>query len=200
MASAAQHDVDPRDPSTGSDGPAEDAGGVRRTRPPGALDDLVAVLGVYLALGLLAGVVWWALYDPALFTKGEGGGLGMGEVELAKRFNADAWYAVIASVVGLVSGTALTWWRGRDPLLTPALVLVGAVIAASVMATLGGWLGPADPQSIAATVQVGASVPAPLDVDTFACYLVWPLTALLGSLIVLWSPPPVSTSPDASTT
>lgn len=197
MAGAAQHEVDPRDPV---DSRTEDRREARRTWAPGVLDDLVAVLGVYLAVGVVAGIVWWALYDPALFTKGEGGALGMGEVELGKRFNGDAWYAVIAGVGGLVSGTALTWWRGRDPLLTPVLVLLGAVIAASVMATLGGWLGPADPQSIAATVPVGGTVPATLSVDAFVCYLVWPATALLGSLLVLWSPPPVSTHPDPSAT
>ncbi|MGA9747880.1 MAG: hypothetical protein WBQ50_10545 [Nocardioides sp.] len=164
-------------------------------RRTGAIDDLVAVLGSYVVLGVVAGVAWWALYDPAVYTLGQGGGLGMGEVELGKRFNGDAWYAVIAAVAGLLSGTALTWWRDRDPLLTAGLVLLGAVVAAGMMATLGGWIGPADPQSVAASAQVGDAVPESLRVDAFVCYLVWPVTALLGSLIVLWSPPPVSAVP-----
>lgn len=158
-------------------------------RRPGALDDLLAVLGVYVVLGLVGAVLWWAFYDPAMFTKGEGGGLGMGEVELAKRFNADAWYAVIAGVLGLLSGTALTWWRARDPLLSAGLVLVGSLLAAGVMSVVGGWLGPPDPQGVAASVEVGDRVASPLRVDAAACYLVWPVTALIGSLIVLWSPP-----------
>ena len=34
---------------------------------------LVAVLGTYLALGLLAGMLWWLLVDPAMFTKARAG-------------------------------------------------------------------------------------------------------------------------------
>jgi hypothetical protein len=159
-------------------------------RQSGLAADAVAVLGVYVALGVLTAVVWWLLYDPALYTKGPDGGLGMGEVELGKRFDSDAWYAVVAAVAGLLSGTLVTWWRGRDPLLTALLVLVGALVAAGLMSTLGGWLGPPDPRSVVASVEVGGTVPSPLRVDAAACYLVWPVTALIGSLIVLWSPPP----------
>jgi hypothetical protein len=158
-------------------------------RRPAALDDVVAILGVYVLLGLLGAVAWWLLWDPALYTKAEGGGLGMGEGQLGKRFNADGWYAVIAAVCGLLSGTALSWWRGRDPLLTSVLVLGGSIVAAGVMAVVGGWLGPPDPRTVAATVEVGATVPSELAVDATVCYLVWPVTALIGCLIVLWSPP-----------
>lgn len=172
--------ADPDEPH-GSQGP----------RRAGALDDVVAVLGVYVALGVLGAVVWWLLVEPALFTKAAGGGLGMGEGQLGERFNADAWYAVIAGIGGLLSGTALSWWRSRDPLLTSALVLGGSLVAAGVMSVLGGWLGPPDPQSVAATVAVGATVPTQLAVDATVCYLVWPVTAMIGCLIVLWSPPPV---------
>jgi hypothetical protein len=59
------------------------------------------------------------------------------------------------------------------------------------MSVLGGWLGPPDPESVAASVEVGATVPMRLAVDSAVCYLVWPVTALIGCLIVLWSPPPV---------
>ena len=170
---------------------AEEPTGDGDRRRSGALEDAVAVLAVYVALGVLGAVVWWLLVDPAMFTKGTNGGLGMGEDQLGKRFNADGWYAVIAGVGGLLSGTAISWWRGRDPLLTSALVLGGSLVAAGVMSVLGGWLGPPDPESVAATVEVGASVPMQLAVDATVCYLVWPVTALIGCLIVLWSPPPL---------
>lgn len=158
-------------------------------RRSGALEDVVAVLAVYVALGVLGAVVWWLLFDPAVYTKAANGGLGMGEAQLGRRFDADGWYAVIAAVGGLLSGTALSWWRGRDPLLTSALVLGGSLVAAAVVAVLGGWLGPPDPQSVVASVDVGDTVPMQLAVDATVCYLVWPVTALIGCLIVLWSPP-----------
>lgn len=168
--------------------PTDEAGPGRRR--PAAVDDLLTVLGTYLALGLLGAVVWWSVYDPAHYTVSRNGGLGMGEVELAKRFGADGWYVVIAGVAGLVSGTVVTWWRGRDPLLTSVLVLVGSLLAAGVMAVVGGWIGPPDPRALVATAEAGARLPLPLEVDAAVCYLVWPVTALLGSLVVLWSPPP----------
>lgn len=182
---------DPPGDVPATDVAADDTHEMRPARRAGALDDVVAVLGVYVALGVVGAVLWWLLFEPALFTKAQNGGLGMGEAELGKRFNADAWYSVIAAVFGLVSGTALSWWRGRDPLLTSGLVLGGSLVAAGVMAVVGGWLGPPDPQSVAASVAVGATVPTQLVVDAAVCYLVWPVTALIGCLIVLWSPPAV---------
>lgn len=156
---------------------------------PASRRDVVAVLGTYVALGVVGGLLWWALYDPAQYTVARGGGVSMGEVDLGKRFNADAWYAVIAAVLGLVSGTAVSWWRSRDPLLTTGLVLVGSGVAAGVMSVLGGWLGPSDPQQLVASVEAGARLAVPLSVDATVCYLVWPVTALIGCLVVLWSPP-----------
>lgn len=152
------------------------------------LHDVVAVLGTYVAVGVVGAVLWWLLCDTATFTVTRNGGLAMGEAELAQRFNPDAWYAVIAAVLGVVSGAAVTWWRSRDQVLTSVLLLVGSALAAAVMAVLGGWLGPADPETLVATAQAGARLAAPLAVDAPAIYFVWPVSALIGALVVLWSP------------
>lgn len=157
--------------------------------PTGARRDLVVVLGTYLALGLLAGGLWWLLVDPAMFTKARAG-LGMGEVELGKRFADDGWFAVIGAVLGLLSGTALVWWRARDPLLTVGLVLLGSLLAAAVTAATGALLGPPDPDSVAAGLAVGARVPMALEVSSPVVYLVWPIATMAGALLVLWSPAP----------
>ena len=176
-------------PSTPSTPSSADGPGSRASRS-GPAEDLVAVLGTYLVLGVVGAVLWWLLCDPATFTVTSEGGVAMGEVELAKRFDPDAWYAVIAAVLGLVSGAAVTWWRSRDHLLTSGLLLLGSGLAAGVMAVLGGWLGPADPRTIAAGAEAGARLPAPLTIDAPVTYLVWPVTVLLGALVVLWSPAP----------
>jgi len=167
----------------------------RSSSPEVARRDVVVVLGSFLVLGLAAGILWWLLVDPAQFTKAANGGLAMGEVELGKRFDDDGWFAVIAGVVGLFSGAVVTWWRSRDPLLTAVLVLVGSALAGSVMAALGGVLGPPDPSSVVAVTSVGDTVPMQLGVSGFVGYLVWPITALAGALLVLWSPVPDSTGP-----
>jgi hypothetical protein len=173
---------EPREPDEPDDQAAPEAAA------RGPLTDVAIVLGSFLVLGVLCGVVWWLLVDPAVFTKQRTGG-SMGEVQLGRRFDADGWYVVIAVVTGLVAGTVLTWLRWRDPLLTTALVAVGSVVAAVAMAWTGHLLGPGDPNAVLAHAAVGTRVPVQLAVGASASYLAWPIGALIGALVVLWSSP-----------
>jgi hypothetical protein len=163
------------------------------TERPHARDGLLAdaawVLGTSVVLGLLGGVLWWLLVDPALFTKAPNDGLAMGEAQLGKRFAADGWFVVIAAVFGLLSGSALTWWRSRDFLATSVLLVVGSVIGTALMVLVGRLLGPPDPESLAASAAVGDRLPMQLEVTATVAYLVWPIAVLVGALFVLWSPP-----------
>jgi hypothetical protein len=171
-------------------GSREDEPGSRTST---AVGDVVAILGSYLVLGVASALLWWLLVNPAVFTRSQDGGVTMGEVQLAEQFNADGWYTVIAGVLGMVSGAVLTWWRSRDFLRTVGLLAVGSGLAATVMAWLGGLLGPTDPGLVEAAA--GTRLPAPLEVATPVCYLVWPIAVLIGALLVLWSPPAGSSSP-----
>lgn len=157
----------------------------------GAGADALAVLGCLLVLGVVCGVLWWLLVDPAEFTKLRSGGA-MGEVELGKRFAADGWYAVLAFLAGLPAGAVLTWWRSRDPLLTTGLLVGGSVLAAAAMALTGHLLGPGDPTAALAAGKVGVRVPTQLAVTARTAYLLWPIGVLAGSLLVLWSKAPES--------
>ena len=146
--------------------------------------DVTVVVGWFVLLGVVSGVLWWLLVSPAEFTKLPSGG-SMGEVDLGRRFNADGWYVVVAGVLGLVSGLGLSWWRSRDPLLTSLLLLVGSVAAAALMTVTGHLLGPGPTRAALAAAKVGARIPERLDVDTFVVYLSWPIAVLLGALVVL---------------
>lgn len=163
------------DPSTGS-----------RTR--GALSDVGTVLGSYLVLGVLCGVLWWWLWEPAVFTKVENRGA-MGELELSKLFNGDGWYTVVALLAGLAAGVALAAWRSRDLLLTTVLIAVCSGVAAALMTWTGHALGPGDPDAVLEAARPGTKVPVALSVDAKAAYLVWPMASLIGALVILWSPP-----------
>jgi hypothetical protein len=154
----------------------------RAARP--ALTDAAVVLGVLLLLGVVGGVVWWLLVDPAAFTKLPDGGV-MQEDDLGRQFAADGWYVVVAGVAGLVAGLGLSTWRTRDALLTSVLLVVGSVLAAVAMALTGHLLGPGDPAAALRDVAVGGRVPEPLGVDARAAYLAWPLAVLLGAVVVL---------------
>jgi hypothetical protein len=108
-------------------------------------------------------------------------------VDLARRFNPDGWYAVIAIVAGFVSGLAVTWWRSRNLLLTTLLLLPGAALAAATMALVGHALGPIDPHDALSDAARGQIAPLELSVTAGAVYLAWPVATLLGALMVLWS-------------
>lgn len=156
----------------------------------GAGADVAAALGTFLALGVVCGVVWWMVADPALYTK-TAEGAQMSEVELSRRFGVDGWYAVIAAVAGFLSGVAVTWWRSRDLRLTTGLVLAGSALAAAAMALVGRVLGPGDPERAIDAAAVGDRVPLQLVVDVDSAYLIWPIAVLAGALMVLWSTPRV---------
>lgn len=153
-------------------------------RSRGVLRDCALVLGGMLVLGVLCGVLWWLLVEPASYTKLRDGGV-MQEEDLSRQFNADGVYVVIAAVSGLASGLVLTWWRTRDVLLTSGLLVLGTVLAAVAMELTGHLLGPSDPGSALAAAKVGVRVPERLDVDAFTAYLAWPVSALVGALVIL---------------
>lgn len=158
-------------------------------RRAGAGTDVLVVIGAYLLVGVVCGALWWWLWDPAVFTKVRGGGGSMGEVQLGRRFAADGWYVVIAAGAGLLLGVGMMLWRSRDVLLSTVLVVLGSGVAAAVMAVVGNLLGPVDPDVALAAVAPGAKVPTQLDVNSFVVYLVWPITTLVGALVVMWAAP-----------
>jgi hypothetical protein len=168
--------------------------------------DAAAVLVVLVVLGVLGGVVWSVVVTPAEFTKLANGGA-MNEPALGAQFGADGWYAVIGGAAALVAGVVVTWWRSRDALLTAVLLLVGAVLAAVLMALTGHLLGPGDPRKALLAAKVGAKVPESLGLgvlpptpfgaylkQTAMFYLSWPVGAMAGGLLVLLLRGPVRTS------
>lgn len=170
-------------PATATD-PRTGRRAVRTGHSTGARADVLVVLGVFLVLGVLGGLLWAALVSPAEFTKLPSGGA-MGENELSKQFGANGWFVVIGFLAALGAGLGLTGWRSRDPLLVSLLLVAGSVAAAAVMALVGHWAGPGDPGPALRAAEVGAKVPESLDVDSFSIYLAWPFGALVGALFVL---------------
>jgi hypothetical protein len=66
------------------------------------------------------------------------------------------------------------------------LVTVGALLAGWLVLRLGLWLGPANPRDVLPHVADGAKVPMQLRVHASGLLLVWPITALLGAIGVIW--------------
>jgi hypothetical protein len=147
--------------------------------------DVLLVLGWFVAMGVICAVVWWQVTPLAEFTRTSTNAQ-MGEEELGRQVNTDAWFLVIAAVGGLLSGVALLGMRRRDPVAMVVLVALGAGLAAYLMVEVGLWLGPSDPRSTIAGVAVGDTVPMQLEPHAHGVLLAWPVAALVGALGVLW--------------
>jgi hypothetical protein len=158
-------------------------------RPPAArplVTDAVVVVGVLLLLAVVAGLLWPQLVEPVRYVRTRQG-IVSDEVALARQFDDDGWYVVLAAVGGALAGGVLTWWRSRDPVATVLLLLVGAVAAAWVMAQVGTAVGPPSPETVLADADVGAAAAAQVQVHALAAYFVWPIAVLFGAVVVLWS-------------
>ncbi len=149
---------------------------------------MTVVLTTLLVLGVIGGLLWVLVVEPAEFTKTAQGGA-MGENDLSKRFDADAWFVVIGAGLGLLGGLVLSVWRARDPLLTSALLVLGSVLAAGVMLLVGRVLGPHGTEAALRAATVGTKVPEPLGVDTLTVLLSWPIGSLAGAMFLLLGRP-----------
>jgi hypothetical protein len=148
--------------------------------------DVAVVVAWFVGLGILAAVLWWQLTPLAEYTR-TATNAEMGEEELGRQVAADGWYVVIAAVGGLLSGVGLMSLRRRDPLAMVVLVTLGSLLCAWVMLRVGLWLGPADPKSALPHAAVGAKVPLQLKPHASGVVYVWPITALLGAIGVIWT-------------
>lgn len=156
----------------------------------GWLLDAVLVIVAFGLVAVLAGLIWPRLVDPVVVTRTEAG-TATGEVAIAERFDNDGWYAVLAGGLGLVLGVALTAWqlhRRRDEVSALTAVVLGAALAAWLMSRVGTAVGPPDPATVLAEADVGATALDQVRVTARAAYLVWPIAAVLGALLVFWRP------------
>jgi uncharacterized membrane protein YeaQ/YmgE (transglycosylase-associated protein family) len=164
-------------------------------RRPGAtptarlvVTDVVVVLLAFLVAGTVAGLVWPELVDPVTVTRDKLGVVTR-ELALSEQFDNDGWYAVLAAAGGLVLGVVLTAWRRTNEVVTLVAVVAGACLAAWVSAQIGLWRGPADPNQVLAHAKSGATALDRVKVSATGAYFVWPIAAVVGALVVLWSPP-----------
>lgn len=163
--------------------------------------ELVAVLAVFVVLGLVGAFVWAQVVDPPTFTR-TGQGASMDQLRLSELFALDGWYAVIAGILGLLGGVAVMAWRKREPVWVVITGLISSGVAAWLMISVGRQLGPPDPGAVLRHAPVGTSAPVQLTLaDHHFLWTVhghrlisfhappvaiaWPLGAVVGLLLVL---------------
>lgn len=159
--------------------------GGRRGTAGALLVDLALVAVCVAVLGLLVGVLWPQLVDPALSVR-TSEGISTSEVQLGKVFSADGWFVVLGFVGSALLGGALMLRRRGHEVVVVLLLLGGTYLAARFIAEpLGESLGPPDPVTVLTDAEVGDTAPVQLRVTSRADRLAWPLGGAVGSLLVL---------------
>ncbi|GAA4721106.1 hypothetical protein [Nocardioides conyzicola] len=142
------------------------------------------VVAALAAVGALAGVVWQWIWTPTAgvvvdhrWTAGDALGL-------QHEFSGTGWYVVVGTAAGLLAGIVIALVADRVPLLTLAAVVIGSVVAAWLMLTVGTALGPADPAVLAKTAADGTKLPMQLTVSGRSPWISLPSGALIGLVLV----------------
>ena len=150
-------------------------------------DVLIVLLGFGVgAVGV--GVLWPQLVDPVVVTRAEAGLL-TDEVALGDRFDNVGWYALLSGGCAVLLGVVLSLWRRSHEVVTLLAIVTGACLAAWLSARVGTWVGPGDPEAVLAAAEVGATAPDRVTLTADVAYLVWPIAALIGCVVVLFSRP-----------
>jgi len=137
-----------------------------------------------LVLGGVGGLLWLWLAEPAEW---EVTTVGIVLNEEAAR----GQFAVVVLFVGLGAALCLVWgWAAGRALREVGWMLVPVFAAVAGVAAVIAWqigvaLGPTHPRDVAGP-SLGDRLPAPLEIDSVAPFLVWPMFALLGLLLAAW--------------
>ena len=148
--------------------------------------DVLVVLASFVVAGLVAGALWPQLVDPVVVEVTDLGLL-TDEVALGERFDTVGWYSLLGGGFGLLLGAVLTARRRAHEVATLLAVLVGAGLAAWLSARVGTWLGPGDAERALAGAATGSTAEEQIRLTTDAAYLSWPIAAVFGATLVLWS-------------
>ncbi|MGA9101091.1 hypothetical protein [Aeromicrobium sp.] len=137
-----------------------------------------------LVLGAVGGLAWLWLADPAEWEV-TARGIILTEEAARGQFAVVVTFIIVGAALsvgwGLVAGRAL---RELGWVLVPVFA-AAAGLAGVIAWRLGAALGPSDPRETG-NPSLGDRLPAQLDIDAVAPFLVWPMFALIGLLLAAW--------------
>lgn len=156
----------------------------------GALLFAVAVIVAYGVVGVVAGVIWEAVWTPPSQVVQQHHVYYLDYASLRRVFSGTGLYVIVGGIASAVTTLVVVLLaRGRE-LVALVSVLVGSVLASVVMRQVGVARGPADPTTLAHSKPNGTRLPGTLAVSGHSPYLVWPIVALVVLALVFfaWSP------------
>jgi hypothetical protein len=139
---------------------------------------------VMLVLGGVGGLLWLWLAEPAEWEVTDRG-------IILTEDAARGQFAVVVTFVAIGAVLCVLWgWAAGRSLHELGWVLVPVFASAAALASLAAWqvgvrLGPSDPRE-AVDPSIGDRLPASLEIDAVAPFLVWPMFAIIGLLLSAW--------------
>jgi hypothetical protein len=153
-------------------------------------------------IGLAGGLIWGEVAPRAMLQEISAGTAELMNAETRAFIGADAWFAGIAAIAGLLTG--VLGYRlgiarrtgGARPLIAAALIL-GGVAGAFVMLWLGQQIGLSAYNHNLATSADGTIFPSSLTLGATSVLAFWPLMTAIVILIAEWGtrPTPEPTAP-----
>ena len=140
---------------------------------------LALVLVTFVVVGVVAGVLWEWLWTPPTGVSVEGEWF-LDAEGVQEDFSGTGVYVLVALVAGLVLGLASALTTRSHELATLAVVAVGSLCAAFLMALTGAALGPPDPRPKAQGSADYTAIPSDLRIVGKAPYVALPAGALTG--------------------
>lgn len=145
---------------------------------------VLAYVSAALLLGAAGGLVWRTTTPLPGYTVGSDGTAVISEVALTQLFIADARYAVIGAVGGLLLGLLAVLLLRRRGWWVAVWATVGPVLA-GLAAWGAGVVGAVPLAQRLATATVGRTEPVDLALNAPVAVLLWPFAAIL--VVLLWS-------------
>lgn len=152
--------------------------------------DAVRILRVTVELAAVAAGVavvvalLWVRIAPDVALRVSDGGAFLDEVQGAKVFGRDGWFAVLTAAAGVLTGI-YGWLRHRDDAVPLSIAAaVAGVLGALLAWRLGIWWGPQPLEAQAATAVDGDMLTAPLGIDAKGVLLAWPILSLATMLVL----------------
>ena len=147
---------------------------------PGVTRVVLWSLGM-LVLGAVGGLVWLWLAEPAeweVTTRG----IILTEEAATRQFGVLLTFVIVGAVASFAWGVvAAHVLRELGWVLVPVFAIVSG-LAAMIAWQVGVALGPVHPRDVI-NPSLGDRLPAPLEIDAVAPFLVWPMFALAGLLL-----------------
>lgn len=143
------------------------------------LPETAAIVAIFLTLGALTGVLWAVLWEPPSGVAYQGTYVPAGSAA-REAMSTTSHFVLLALPAGAVGGFAGALLARSNPLLSWAVGLGAAVLAAFLAVQVGHVLGPPDPVLAAREATDGQAVQADLSLPGGAALLVFPVGALAG--------------------